>query len=113
MRMRMPTTSPPSSQHTPHTSRNQLAHPLTPNMNQNDGSMTPIFANKLGVAHSLTILRLGFGASETKIKVHYQKISRKFHPNKNDPAITGLTAIEASDFSKLLNNVQACLKEHM
>ena len=61
--------------------------------------------------HSLTILGLGLGASETEIKVHYRQLARKYHPDKNDPAITGLTATEASDFFKLLNNVQAYLKE--
>ena len=57
------------------------------------------------------ILGLGLGASETEIKVHYQQLAHKYHPNKNDPSITGLTATEASDFFKLLKNVQAYLKE--
>ena len=61
--------------------------------------------------HSLTILGLGLGASETEIKVHYRQLARKYHPGKNDPAITGLTATEISDFFKLLNNAQAYLKE--
>jgi hypothetical protein len=34
-------------------------------------------------------------------------------PDKNDPAITGLTATEASDFFKLLKNAQAYLKERV
>ena len=61
--------------------------------------------------HSLMILELGLGASETEIKVHYRQLARKYHPNKNEPVITGLTVTEASDFFKLLNNVQAYLKE--
>jgi DnaJ-class molecular chaperone len=61
--------------------------------------------------HSLKILGLGLGASETEIKVHYPQLARKYHPDKNDPAITGLTATDASDFFKLLNNAQAYLKE--
>jgi len=64
------------------------------------------------MSHSLTILGLGLRASETEIKVRYQQLARKYHPDKNDPAITGLTAIEASDFFKLLlNYAQAYLKE--
>ena len=48
---------------------------------------------------SLTILGLGLGASETKIKVvHHRQLARKNHPDKNDSAITGLTAFEASTF---------------
>ena len=61
--------------------------------------------------HSLMILELGLGASETEIKVHYRQLACKYHPNKNEPVITGLTVTEASDFFKLLNNVQAYLKE--
>ena len=73
----------------------------------------PDFCEQVGrsMFHSLTILGLGLGASETKIKVHYRQLVRKYHLDKNDPVITGLTATEASDFFKLLNNVQAYLKE--
>ena len=73
----------------------------------------PDFCEQVGrsMFHSLTILGLGLGASETEIKVHYRQLARKYHPDKNDPAITGLTATEASDFFKLLNNAQAYLKE--
>jgi len=60
--------------------------------------------------HSLTILGLGLGASETEIKVHYRQLAHTYHADKNDPAITGLTATEASDFFNFLNNVQAYLK---
>jgi DnaJ-class molecular chaperone len=61
--------------------------------------------------HSLKILALGLGASEIEIKVHYQQLVCKYHPDKNNPAVTGLTAVEASDFIKLLNNAQEYLKE--
>jgi curved DNA-binding protein CbpA len=63
------------------------------------------------MSHSLTILGLGLGSSETKIKVHYRQLARKYHPDKNDPAITGLTASEASTFFQLLNNAQEYLKD--
>jgi DnaJ-class molecular chaperone len=61
--------------------------------------------------NSLAILGLGLGVSETKIKVHYQQLAHKYHPEKNNPTITGLSASEASDFFKLLNNTHEYLKE--
>ena len=64
------------------------------------------------MSQSLTILGLGFRASKTEIKVHYRQLARKYHPDKNDPAITGLSASEASAFYELLNNVHEYLKDH-
>ena len=61
--------------------------------------------------HSLTILGLGLGASEMEIKVHYRQLARKYPPDKNDHATTGLTMAEASNFFKLLNNANEYLKE--
>ena len=74
----------------------------------------PKFCSMVGstMSHSLKILGLSFGASEMEIKVHYRQLARTYHPDKNDPIATGLTTIEASDFSKLLNNANKHLKEH-
>jgi DnaJ-class molecular chaperone len=63
------------------------------------------------MSQSLTILGLGFGASETEIRVHYRQLARKYHPDKNSPAITGLSASEASAFFQLLNNAHEYLKD--
>ena len=63
------------------------------------------------MSQSLTILGLGFGASETKIRVHYHQLARKYHPDKNSPAITSLNASEASTFFQLLNNANKYLKD--
>jgi DnaJ-class molecular chaperone len=63
------------------------------------------------MSHSLKILGLGLGASEMEIKVHYRQLARMYHPDKNDPTVTRLTATEASDFFKLLNNANENLKE--
>jgi hypothetical protein len=62
---------------------------------------------------SLTILGLGLGASETEIKVHYRQLARKYHPDKNNPATTGLNASEASTFFQLLNNAHEYLKDRV
>ena len=61
--------------------------------------------------HSLTILGLGLGASGTEIKVHYRQLARTYHPDKNNPNITGLTTENASEFFKLLNNANDYLRE--
>jgi len=63
------------------------------------------------MSQSLTILGLGFGASETEIRVCYRQLARKYHPDKNSPAITGLSASEASAFFQLLNNAHEYLKD--
>ena len=63
------------------------------------------------MSQSLTILGLGFGASETEIRVHYRQLARKYHPDKNSPAITGLSASEASAFFQLLNSAHEYLKD--
>jgi DnaJ-class molecular chaperone len=64
------------------------------------------------MSHSLKILGLGLGASETEIKVHYRQLTHKYHPDKNNSTtITGLSAEEASEFFKPLNNANDYLKE--
>ncbi len=61
--------------------------------------------------HSLTILGLGFGAFETEIKVHYRQLAHTYHPDRKHPTTTGLTAEDASEFFKLLNNANDYLQE--
>jgi hypothetical protein len=63
------------------------------------------------MSHSLKILGLGLGASETEIKIQYRQLARKYHPDKNDHAATGLTTEEATEFFKLLNNANDYLRE--
>ena len=62
--------------------------------------------------HLLAILGLGLGASKTEIKVHYRQLAHIYHPDKNNPATSGLNAKEASEFFKLLNSANNYLKDH-
>ena len=100
-------------EHPPRTSQGHTPPPYPAQYGPKRWLNDPDFCEQVGrsMFHSLTILGLGLGASETEIKVHYRQLARKYHPDKKDPAITGLTATEASDFFKLLNNAQAYLKE--
>jgi len=43
----------------------------------------------------------------------YRQLSRIYHLDTNNPAITGLTAEDASEFFKLLNNANEYLKERL
>jgi DnaJ-class molecular chaperone len=63
------------------------------------------------MSHLLKILGLGLGASKMEIKVDYRQLARKYHPDKNNLAATGLTSEETSDYFKLLNNANEYLKE--
>ena len=59
----------------------------------------------------------GLGASEIEIevKLKYRQLSQIYHQDKNNPATTGLTTEEASEFFKeLLNNhANKYLKERL
>ena len=62
---------------------------------------------------SLQILYLGLAASKIKVKMKYRQLSQIYHPDKNNPATTGLTQEEESEFFKLLNNANKYLKERL
>jgi hypothetical protein len=100
---------PPPPRHPPHaeTATDDTAYDSKRWLND------PAFCSMVGrsMFHSLTILGLGLGASEMEIKVHYRQLARKYHPDKNDTTVTGLTTPEASDFFKLLNNANEYLKD--
>jgi DnaJ-class molecular chaperone len=65
------------------------------------------------MSHLLKILGLGLGAFETEIKVYYRQLARKYNQDKNDSTTTGLTAEDAMEFFKLLNNANDYLKERL
>jgi hypothetical protein len=104
-----PRRPPPPPHHPPPTGNTTDDDVYDPKRWLND----PSFCSMVGrsMSHSLKILGLGLGASEMEIKVHYRQLARKYHPDKNDTASTGLTTAEASDFFKLLNNANEYLKE--
>jgi hypothetical protein len=59
---------PPPRQAPPHVSCQQAAHPLLLNMNQNNGSMTPIFAHKLDIACFTHLQSLDLGLEHLRLK---------------------------------------------
>jgi len=82
-----------------------------PKLWRNNPKMCEMVGHSLGA--SLQILDLGLGASEIEAKVKYRQLARIYHPDKNNQAAIGLTTEEASEFFKLLNNVNEYLKERM
>jgi len=68
----------------------------------------PVLANKAGqsMSYALKLLGIGLGASEMEMKMHYRQLAREYHLDKNNHEVTGLTAAEAPDFFKLLNNAK-------
>jgi hypothetical protein len=72
----------------------------------------PVLANKVGhsMSHAIKLLGLGLGASEMEVKVRYRQMAREYHPDKYNQEVMGLTAAEASDFFKLLNNANMFLQ---
>jgi DnaJ-class molecular chaperone len=61
------------------------------------------------MSHALRIYGLGLGASENEGKIQYRQMAREYHPEKNNPEVTGLTVSEALDFIELLNNANMFL----
>jgi DnaJ-class molecular chaperone len=64
-----------------------------------------------GLSDLFKVLGLGSGATETKVKVQYQALSRIYHPDRHGPVRTGLTNKAAAKCFKLINNAQAYLQE--
>ncbi len=61
--------------------------------------------------HSLRALGLGLGASKIEVRVAYRALARIYHPDKHDPAQTGMTHAQAADYFKIINNAQSYLRE--
>ena len=92
----------------------QPPHPWTPHIQPSASPSyepkqwlnDPTFCAMVGrsMFHLFKILGLRLGASEMEIKVHYRQLAHKYHLDKIDLAAIKLTAEDASDFFKLLNN---------
>ncbi len=65
----------------------------------------------LSLEHSFKALGHGLGATETEVKVRYCARAQIYHPDKHDPARTGMTQAAAANYFKLINNAQAYLCE--
>ena len=121
MTQKVTCTSPHNPPHLVHAAPPPPLHHPPPAGNANDETTynpkcwlnDPTFCFMVGrsMSHSLKILGLGLGASEMEIKRQYRQLGRKYHPDKNDTTVAGLTMTEASDFFKLLNNANEFLKE--
>jgi DnaJ-class molecular chaperone len=62
------------------------------------------------MSHALKISGLGLGESEIEAKIQYRQMAREYHPDKNNLEVMSLTATEAWDFFKLLNNANMFLR---
>ena len=60
---------------------------------------------------SLGVMGLETGVTVWEVKVRYQFLARQLHPDKHDPAVTGMTSEEAVELFKLINNAQEHLRE--
>jgi curved DNA-binding protein CbpA len=65
------------------------------------------------MSHALKLLGLGLGASEMEVKIRCRQLAREYHPNKNNQEVMSLTAAEALNFFKLLNNANMFLRGQM
>jgi hypothetical protein len=45
--------------------------------------------------------------------IWFQQLAQEYHPGKNYQEVMGLSAVEALDFFKLLNNTDMFLQEQM
>jgi hypothetical protein len=84
--------------------------PPSPNHRQPRTDYDPKMVRR-SLEHSFKALGLGLGATETEVKVKYRAFAQIYHPNKTNPARTGMMHAKASEYFKLINNAHAYLCE--
>ena len=57
---------------------------------------------------SLKLFGLGFGASETEVKVQFRTMSRIYHPYKHKTEHTGITDEDATTLFHIMSNAHSC-----
>jgi hypothetical protein len=88
----------------------QRPPPSPPCYHQHRGNYDPLLVGR-SLEHSFKVLGLGLEATETEVKVRYHVLARIYHPDKHDPAQTGLTQLEASQYFQLIKNANSYLCE--
>jgi hypothetical protein len=100
--------SPPSAP--PRTTTTTKTATPPPHYHQHRGDYDPLLVG-CSLEDSFKVLWPGLGATETEVKVRYRALAQIYHPDKHDPAQTGLTHLEASQYFQLINNANSYLCE--
>ena len=77
--------------------------------------MSMYYANSIEsqLTDSLRVLGLEPGVTGREINVRYRFLARKFHTDKHDPEITGMTSEEDVEQFKRVNNAQQFIRDSM
>ena len=59
---------------------------------------------------SFGVLGLGFDATEMDVKTAFRMLALRYHPDKNDPEITGMNRDQATAHFQLLNTANSYLR---
>ena len=73
------------------------------------------YLSRLGsqLTDSLRVLELEPGVTRREVNVRYRFLSRRLHPDKHDPEVTGMTSEESVELFKRVNNAQQIIRNSM